>query len=290
MAVRRADLHTHTTASDGTASPAENVRLAKQAGLAAVAITDHDTMAGVAEAVREGEKQGITVVPGVEISTSLNGCDIHILGYYPDMENERWLSRLHDLRRVRERRNEQMAGKLKALGIAVEAAEAERIAAEKRDAPLNGQASTGRPHFAELLVRKGVVRTVREAFDRYLGEGCPAYADLSRITPQEAVLWIREAGGTSVLAHPGLYRNDAVVEQIAACGIDGIEVFHSDHGPEDERKYKTLAQARGLIMTGGSDFHGSKGDSSYHGDLGSVWIEAGVVELLKGKGSNLFRQ
>lgn len=279
MALALADLHTHTTASDGTSAPAENVRLAREAGLAAVAITDHDTMAGVEEALEEGRRLGITVVPGVEISTSADGADIHVLGYGLDWRDKGWNEKLESLRLVRNRRNERIIERLNRLGIDITLQEAKEAAA--RDVREREGASVGRPHIAELLVRKGIVGSMREAFDRYLGAGCPAYVGLERISPFEAIGWIREAGGKSVLAHPGLYRNDALVEEIARGGVDGIEVFHSDHGAEDRIRYAAVAERHRLLVTGGSDYHGRRGGTTHHGELGSVAIDAGVVKLLQ---------
>lgn len=277
MVVNKADLHTHTTASDGQTSPADNVRLAREAGLGAVAITDHDTMAGVGEAAEEGLRLGILVVPGVELSTAWEGRDIHMLAYYPDSFDEQWKERLESLRKVRERRNAIIAEKLNELGIAVQLQEVERIAEEKRDPAASKQSTVGRPHFAELLVRKGIVSDIREAFDRFLGQGCPAYADLPRITPFEALDWIRDAGGTSVIAHPGLYSNDKLVLDLISSGLNGIEVYHSDHGPEDVARYREMAARAGLLATGGSDFHGT----AHRAPLGSVTVDASIVSRLQ---------
>lgn len=255
-----ADLHTHTTASDGMQSPAENVRLAKAAGLSAIAITDHDMVAGVAEAMLEGERLGMTVVPGVEVSTVANGTDIHILGYYTNNDDVKWLTRLASLRGLRDQRNEMIVNKLRELGITLTMDEV--IAAAHGESTVESQkaagASIGRPHIAAALIRKGIVSNMKEAFDRYLKTGAAAYVNPPRLNPFEAVDWIREAGGTSVIAHPGLYGNDSLVEEIIRYGVQGIEVFHSDHGPEEERHYAGLAARYQLISTGGSDFHGSR--------------------------------
>jgi predicted metal-dependent phosphoesterase TrpH len=278
-----ADLHTHTTASDGMQSPAENVRLAKKAGLAAIAITDHDTVAGVAEAMLEGERLGITVVPGVEVSTVASGTDIHILGYYTNNDDEKWLTRLASLRGLRDQRNEMILNKLSELGIAVTMDEV--IAAAHGNSSLEAlkaaEFSIGRPHIAAVLVSKGVVSNMKEAFDRYLKTGAAAYVNPPRLNPFEAVDWIRETGGTSVIAHPGLYGNDSLVEEIIRYGVQGIEVFHSDHEPEDESRYAQLAAKYQLIATGGSDFHGSRQGVIFHGEVGNRTVEAKVLEQLE---------
>ncbi|WP_419873011.1 PHP domain-containing protein [Candidatus Pristimantibacillus sp. PTI5] len=277
-----ADLHTHTTASDGLHSPAENVKLAKEAGLSAIAITDHDTVAGVAEALLEGEKLGIVVVPGVEVSTVAAGTDIHILGYYTNNTDEKWLSRLASLRGMRDRRNEMIVAKLNELGIAVtmddvlDAAHGNRANESMQSAAV----SIGRPHIAAALIRKGVVSNMKEAFDRYLASGAEAYVNPPRLNPFEAIDWIREAGGTSVIAHPGLYNNDSLVEEIIRYGAQGIEVYHSDHGHEEERRYSALAAKYQLIATGGSDFHGARQGVIFHGAVGSRTVSIGVLQQL----------
>lgn len=285
MAIKKADLHTHTTASDGMQAPAVNVRLAKEAGLAAVAITDHDTMAGVEEALAEGERIGITVVPGVELSTVADGNDIHVLAYYADWHNERWQDRLASLREVRDRRNEMMVDKLVQLGIPVTMAEVTALAAEKAGSgPSKDKGKTiGRPHIAELLIRKGIVASMPEAFERYLAAGKAAYVNPPRLHPYEALEWIHEAGGTSVLAHPGLYNNDELVENIIRRGIQGIEVYHSDHGPAEKERYLRLARQYGLIVTGGSDYHGERQGKVFHGAIGSRSVDAAVLKQLNPK-------
>ncbi|WP_237163251.1 PHP domain-containing protein [Paenibacillus sp. BIHB 4019] len=284
--MRQADLHTHTTASDGTGSPSYNVQLAKAAGLAAIAITDHDTMAGVEEALAEGERLGITVVPGVELSTVADGQDIHVLGYYANWRDPLWQQRLTGLRSVRDKRNELIVAKLVELGIDITLEEVTAVALEHSGDAAGGK-TVGRPHIAELLIRKGAVSTMREAFDRYLASGSAAYVNPPRVNPYEAITWIKEAGGVSVLAHPGLYSNDELVEElIRSGGVQGIEVYHSDHGPQEEARYLQLAEQYGLIVTGGSDYHGEREGKVFHGAIGSRTVDAGVLEQLK-SGLNL---
>ncbi|WP_138751696.1 PHP domain-containing protein [Paenibacillus sinopodophylli] len=278
-----ADLHTHTTASDGMQSPADNVRLAKEAGLAAIAITDHDTVAGVAEAVEEGSRLGITVVPGVELSTVADSSDIHVLGYYTNNKDEMWLSRLAGLRGVRDRRNDMIVDKLRELGIAITMDEVIAAAHGNRtkDELQSTEVSIGRPHIAAVLISKGAAQTMKEAFDRYLASGAAAYVNPPRLNPFEAIDWIREAGGTSVIAHPGLYGNDTLVEEIIRYGAQGIEVYHSDHSPEDEQRYEELANRYPLIVTGGSDFHGSRQGVIFHGAVGSRTVSTEVLRQLQ---------
>lgn len=280
----RCDLHTHTLSSDGMQPPAENVRLAHEKGLAAVAITDHDTVAGVAEALEAGRKYGITVVPGVEISTRAGGKEIHVLGYYIDTEQELFLSRLAEQRDTRARRNDAIIAKLQELGIEITLDQV--IAGLGRE--LKPDESVGRPHIADELVRLGAAENMRDAFDKYLAEGAAAYVSPPRITPELACEWIVEAGGTPVLAHPGIYGDDELVRGIIErSALSGIEVYHSDHSREDEERYLALANEFGLLITGGSDFHGARQGVVFHGEIGSVSVPIAVLEQLRQKREQL---
>ncbi len=272
-----ADLHTHTQASDGMNPSAQNVKLAAEAGLSAIAITDHDTVAGVAEALDAAQEHGITVVPGVEISTMENGKSIHILGYYIDIKNAALLERLEGLRRIRDERNELILAKLRDLGIQITI---EDVLAQLGRELLPDE-SIGRPHMADTLVAKGYVSDMREAFDKYLADGAAAYVSQQRVAPDEAVEWILEAGGVPVMAHPGIYGDDDLVAHIFDHSkLVGIEVYHSDHSPEDEQRYLKLAEQRGLIVTGGSDYHGERQGKVFHGPLGGSKVPFAVVEQL----------
>ncbi len=275
----RADLHSHTTASDGTCEPKENVRLAKEAGLAAIAITDHDIVAGIPEAIEAGKALGIEVVPGVEISSSAHGQDIHVLGYYIPYDDEAFRQTLSGLRETRHERNKMIIAKLQELGLDITL---EAVYARKQEPDKN----IGRPHIAEELMRKGYVRTMEEAFDKYLGKGGLAYANPERITPEQAIRLIKSAGGVAVLAHPGLYGDDELVGDLIVHGLDGIEVWHPDNDREAVIRYRQLAEDNGLIMTGGSDFHGWRGEEPYHAMLGSSTTSTEAVEQLK----NIARQ
>ncbi|RJE90571.1 PHP domain-containing protein [Paenibacillus sp. 1011MAR3C5] len=272
--IGKADLHAHTTASDGMYPPAEVVRRAKLAGLSAIAITDHDTIAGVQEAIAEGQRAGMTVVPGVEISTVTGSADIHVLAYYPDNADPLWLERLAWIGSARDRRNEAILHKLQELGIGIAMEDVREAAAGKKG-------SIGRPHIAGALIRKGVVPDMKEAFARYLGSGAAAYVQVQSVTTTEALQWIREAGGVSVIAHPGLYGRDELLEQWVREGAQGIEAYHSDHSAEDADRYRAFAASHELIITGGSDFHGEREGESYHGLLGSSGVELFVVEQLR---------
>ncbi|MGQ8874037.1 PHP domain-containing protein [Paenibacillus sp. TSA_86.1] len=274
----RCDLHTHSQASDGMQPPADNVKLAKQKGLSAVALTDHDTVAGVAEAQLAGKEYDIHVVAGVEISTRAGGKDIHVLGYYVNTEDEQFLQRLRGLREARDERNHLIIGKLQELGLDISWQEV----LDELGRPLEPDESIGRPHMADVLVKKGYAVDMRDAFDRYLAEGKPGFVSVPRVAPKDACDWIRAAGGATVIAHPGLYNDDELVRRIITDSLpDGIEVFHSDHGLEEEGKYAEMAKEYGLIETGGSDYHGERQGVVFHGDLGSKTVTVDVLDRLQ---------
>jgi predicted metal-dependent phosphoesterase TrpH len=282
MSKREADLHTHTLASDGTQPPAVNVRIAKEAGLSALAITDHDTVSGLSEAQLEGAKLGIEIVPGVEISTVAGNQDIHVLGYYIDDQDPVFLKRLESLRETRNRRNELMIERLQQLGYDITL---EDVYSELDNTKSEGD-TIGRPHLAAVLLKKGYVSSVSEAFEQLLGKDGKAYVNPPRIDPATAITWIHEAGGAAVLAHPGLYGDDPLVEAIIHDGLDGIEVYHSDHTPEDEANYLELARRHQLLVTAGSDFHGERGGEIFHAPIGSRRVDADVLDRLREKRGN----
>lgn len=271
---QHADLHTHTKASDGTCEPAENVRLAKEGGLMALAITDHDTVAGVPEALAAGRELGIEVIPGVEVSSVGRGQDIHVLGYFIPYEDSAFQERLVGLRETRHERNQLLIAKLQELGIPITL---ESVYRRKQGTDKN----IGRPHIAEELIELGIVATIEEAFEKYLGKGAAAYVNPPRITPQEAIRLIQDAGGAAVLAHPGLYDDDELVQELIAFGLDGIEVNHPDNTEEQRLVYSTWAKEHGLVMTGGSDFHGWRGEEPFHAMLGSHTAQIEAVERLR---------
>ncbi|WP_282941712.1 PHP domain-containing protein [Paenibacillus sp. RC67] len=271
-----ADLHSHTLASDGTQPASENVRLAYEAGLGAIAVTDHDTVAGIEEALEAGRRFGITVVPGVEVSTVSKGQDIHVLGYYIDHHDPLFLERLSEMREVRDRRNEMMLARLNELGmdITMDDVKSSLIKSKKNDETI------GRPHIADAMVRKGYVASMSEAFDRFLGKDGAAYVNPPRIGPITAIQWILESGGVPVLAHPGLYGQDELIEELVPYGLSGLEVYHSDHTPEQEMHYKQIAERHALIVTAGSDFHGERNGVVFHAPIGSRKIPVDVIDQL----------
>ncbi len=252
------DLHIHSTASDGTLTPAEIIALAIRLGLGAIAITDHDSLAGSREALIGGVPAELGFLTGVEISAEPppsypGGGSIHILGYglrLDDPELNRTLEKLQDSRR---QRNPEIVARLNKLGIPLRIEEVEKEAAD-------GQA--GRPHIAKLLVKKGVVKTINDAFDRYLGNGKPAYVDKLRIEASQAIELINAAGGIPVLAHPCLLelddqeQLDELLQEMISMGLKGLEVYFSQHSAEQTCAYAELARRHDLLMTGGTDFHG----------------------------------
>ncbi len=257
------DLHTHTRCSDGALAPAELVALAARKGLSAVAITDHDTVEGNAEAVAAGKNASIAVVPGVEISTQWTGVTFHLLGLGLDRTTPLVEERFRFLADSRRERTPRMLQKLRELGIEVDPKEVAREA---------GGGVVGRPHLARVLVRMGAASSVQDAFDRFLGRGKAAYVDKARLSPTDACAVIRDAGGAVVLAHPGLVEQDrpgllpALLDHLLPLGLDGLEAYYSRHSPTQSRRYRQLARERGLIVTGGSDFHDGRDGGP---DLGS---------------------
>jgi len=247
------DLHSHTNCSDGSATPAELVWLAASAGAAAVAITDHDTLAGLAEGRAAAQEAGIEFINGVEISAEFHPGTMHILGYLIDESSTELNAALEELRRARLERNPQIAARLQELGMDVPYEEV---------AGLAGNEVVGRPHFASLLVRKGYVDTIKEAFDRFLAKGTPAYVEKRRLSPADSIAVIRAAGGVAVLAHPYQMQlsdedTETQVRQLKALGLDGIEAIYSRLSQSERDRYARLARRLDLLVTGGSDFHGS---------------------------------
>lgn len=275
------DLHTHTSCSDGTLSPSELVGLASTLGLRAVAITDHDTVAGNPEALAAGERHGIEVLPGVEISTQWEGVTFHLLGYglrQGGSEVEATFAFLEDCRR---QRNPLMIAKLRELGVSITL---EEVAEEA------GGSLVGRPHFARVLLRKGAVASLQEAFDRFLGRGAAAYVDKTRLPPSDACKVIRDAGGVPVLAHPGLVerehrdRLEPLIRHLIPLGLAGVEAYYSSHTPEQTAYYLQLCRRLNLVATGGSDFHQPEEAGPRLGTgFGNLRVPYSCLSALKGR-------
>ena len=248
------DLHTHTTASDGSLSPAELVKEAAQAGLKAVAVTDHDTIDGLGEALETGQGLEMEVVPGVEISmeVGLKG-GAHLVGLWVRPGHQGLLQGLERLQEARAQRNPRMLAKLNELGLKLSMEEVSQQA---------GGGQVGRPHFARALVEKGLAGSVGEVFSRWLGAGAQAYVPKERLTPAEGISLVRAAGGVPVLAHPGLLdldRNglESLLRKLKGLGLEALEAYYSEHDEATRRGLVSLAARLGLAVSGGSDFHGA---------------------------------
>jgi len=275
------DLHVHTTASDGTMSPAELVRYAKGKGLRTIAITDHDTIEGIEEGLQEGSKRGLEVIPGVELSVDYSNGTMHLLGYYIDITCTELTDKLMVLQQARAERNLKMIDKLRALGMEIDLAEVATVAE-------HGQ--IGRPHFAQAMVKKGYVQNIPDAFDRYLRKGGPAYMEKFRLSAEEAIHVIRTAGGVTVLAHPFTLNQpqphefDAVIGELKQRGLEGIEVHYPEHSEGQKKLYRDVAQQYGLLITGGSDFHGLTKDAIDLGEgYGDGELTHTIVEDMKSR-------
>jgi predicted metal-dependent phosphoesterase TrpH len=248
------DLHTHTRHSDGTTSPSENVALAAAAGLVGIALTDHDTIAGWAEAEAACVRHALRFVPGVELSTERGGASVHLLGYWVDPDHPPFAAECARLRTQRSRRADEVVAKLAALGAPVR---------RDRIGELAGSAPIGRPHMAAALVEAGHVADVAAAFDTFLRDGGPAYVAKRALDPVAGVRLIRAAGGVAVLAHPAM-SGDAdlrpLAVELAAAGLAGIEADHPGHDHEQRYAWRQLAAGLMLEVTGSSDFHGERKD------------------------------
>lgn len=271
------DLHTHSLMSDGSMTPAEVVREAKKAGLTAIALSDHDTVDGVREAMAEGEKIGVEVVPAIEFSVQ-SETETHILGYYVDIENPKLLDALEKVIETRRFRNRETCRKLNELGFDITLAEAEAIAPND---------FIGRAHFARLLMDKGYTKSVSEGFKLYLENGKYAYCGKQTFTDEEAVRLIKDCGGVAFVAHLHLTKKSddelrAFLTRLKACGLDGIEGYYTDYTPEMQAKYHALAEELGLILSGGTDFHAQmKPHISIGTGLGNLKIPYSVLENIK---------
>ncbi|MBT8764496.1 PHP domain-containing protein [Desulfohalobiaceae bacterium Ax17] len=247
------DLHTHSTASDGTLTPTELVRLAKKQGLKAIALTDHDTIRGLASALQAGKELGLEVIPGCELSVDYPDGIMHILGLWLRPEAEQLDAALRSLQAKRNKRNELMIAKLQDLGLDITYAEVKELA---------GGGSVGRPHLAQVLMKKGIVPSIQEAFNKYLGPRGSAYVPKQKLTPEEAISLLKKEQATVILAHPfslnlHLPALEKELVQLKKLGLDGVEVLYSEHTPDQTAAYLYLCQELDLLVSGGSDFHGT---------------------------------
>ena len=267
--MERIDLHIHTVYSDGTYTPEEVVTRAKDLDLVAISITDHDSVDGVEEAVRAGEKLGVEVIPGVEMSTDLADDEIHILGYYLDWKDKAFLSQLREFQGARARRNRKLIRRLGDLGMRLGYNEVKK---------LNPRGVISRLHIARLMVKSGYVPSIDAAFEEWLNPGKPAYVRRLKVSPIQMIHSISDLGGIPVLAHPHLSKRDDLIPELVKAGLRGIEVYHSAHNGRVVEHYKRIARKHCLLVTGGSDCHGEAKDEVL---MGKMRVPASLLAELK---------
>ncbi len=267
------DLHMHSTASDGLLSPTEVVRSAHALELTTIALTDHDTTDGVAEAQAAGHNLGVEVIAGVEINSEGEHGDVHFLGYFVDPANAALQEKLLEIRDARVGRARGMLRKLAEMGMPV---------AWERVLQIAGDASSiARPHVARALLEAGHVTSTQEAFDKYINNDGPAYVNRLRLTPQETIDIVHAAGGLIVLAHPPRAGTVELIPMLQELGLDGIEVYYSEHTPDEIAMLERIAAERGLLTTGGSDFHGW--NDGVHANMGSVSVPPACADRLRAR-------
>lgn len=271
MSLNKVDLHLHTTASDGHYKPEELVALAARRGLEVIAITDHDSVAGVEEALEAARSfPALKVIPGVEISTDIPNGEFHVLGYFVDHHDPRLLELLSQLRESRTERAQRMIAKLEGLGIRIQWSRVKELA---------GEGSVGRPHIAQAMLEKGYIPSFQEAFIKYIGRNGPAYAERRKMTPQEAVSLVKGVGGLPVLAHPAEIQDlEELLDRLLAAGLVGLEAYYSGYSQAVTEWLVGLADKRSLVTSGGSDYHGLDGTSEV--ELGGVYVPMDSVARL----------
>ncbi|HSK46450.1 MAG TPA: PHP domain-containing protein [Coriobacteriia bacterium] len=264
----KADLHVHSTASDGTARPADLVALALERGLRVLAITDHDSVEGLPEALDAAKGTPLTLIPALELSAVQEGRDVHILGYFVRHDDAALAAQLADMREARLNRAVSMVRLLGESGYELDVDSV---------LELSDGGAVGRSHVARALVDAGHAESIRDAFERLIGRGRPYYVSKDARTPAEAIQTVRRAGGLAVVAHPGVNGLDPVIDSMIAEGLGGIEAYHADHSAEQRAHYAEMASAAGLLVTGGSDFHG---EAAPNPALGSVRLPEGAIAAL----------
>lgn len=256
----KADLHMHTQYSDGNLTPKQLIDFAIKTGLSAISITDHDNVNGLSEALEYGAEKGIQIIPGVEISADLNGQEIHILGYFIDHKNQKFLDFLASLRQNRIIRNEKIVKKLNDLGSTIQF--------ETIIGKVGSDTSIGRPHIAMELNEEGFVKNYYEAFIKYIGDGKPAFIKKPNPSSIEVIKMINETGGLSFIAHPSKTVRNEILLELIKNGLDGIEVIHPSHSKDDIKYFNSIASEHFLLTSGGSDFHGGvKNDQKNFGNF-----------------------
>ena len=269
-----ADLHLHTFFSDGTFTPEELAGHGARMGLAAMALTDHDTVEGCARMAAACEAAGMEFITGTELTAEHNGTEVHILGYFLDTQNRKFLTEIAKFQTVRQNRIREMVSRINELGVPLEVEAVFKLANCK---------SPGRPHVARALVKEGLISNLDEAFERFLKKNRPAWVPKAKISALEAIELIHQAGGLAVMAHPGLNRTDDIIPDLVAAGLDGIECFHTKHSTALSERYLVIADKYHLLVTGGSDCHGfSKGKPL----VGTVKLPYDHVEKLKSRAAN----
>jgi 3',5'-nucleoside bisphosphate phosphatase len=278
FARRYVDLHIHTIHSDGSSTVKEVVEAAARKGLAAIAITDHDCIDAYPEAIEAGTQVGIEVIPGLELSSEIEGTDLHILGYFIDTSNSTLNRRLTEMKEARIIRARKMVENLNRQGIDLRFETVLSIA---------GVGAIGRPHIAAAMLREELVYSFREAFEKYLGYGLPAYVEKYRMQPREVFDLIKQAGGIPVLAHPGVTNIDGRIPEFIRDGVLGIEAYHTEHSAMFQQNYVKTARKNGLAVTGGSDFHNSSHNKS---EIGVPRVPYATVKSLKEVRSRLLQE
>jgi len=268
--VKKVDLHCHSNYSDGALSPIELLSKANNVNIDIISITDHDSVEGVKEAIEIEKKNNLRIIPGVELSAFMNHTEVHIIGYFIDINNEQLVSNLQIFKNDRIQRAERIVRKINKMNIPLRF---ESVLSH------SGNGSISRPHIAAAMIKEGFIESYLEAFQRYIGNDCPAYEKKLAYSPQQIISIIHEAGGLSILAHPGNTLREEEIFQIIDAGIDGIEVIHPGHTPNMIRYYRKIVNEFFLLETGGSDFHGGlKNDDE---NLGQFTISHKAVESME---------
>lgn len=268
------DMHTHSNASDGALSAKELIDFAINQGLRGISITDHDTVAGIQEAQEYARSlKDFWFLPGVELSTEFLNEEVHILGYNIDSNFQELLSVLEEMQNHRKTRARKMIDKLKAIGIDISFDEVRALA----------RGVIGRPHIGEILINKGYAKNMEEVFAKYLKVGGAAYVPRYKLTPMEAIRLIKKAGGIPILAHPGLIKNQEIVEMMIPFGLEGIEVYYPKHNDSQIKRYLHMVEVNNLIYTGGSDFHSIPNNTNRGYNLGSYAVSLPMIKTLIAK-------
>jgi len=265
----KVDLHIHTNHSDGFYSPEEIVLKAKENELEAISITDHDNLSGINDAIEKGNEIGIEVIPGLEISSDIKDREIHILGYFIQTDSQELERYLNFFRVERLKRATRIVNKLNLLGISLSIDDVMEVAKNS---------AVGRPHIAQAMLNRGLISSYYEAFNKYIGNGGPAFEKKVHISPQSAFKIISDAGGLSFIAHPG-YMEESLLKELIDEGVDGIEVIHSSHSQHQVRFYRGIVNEYFLLECGGSDFHGGKRDDEKN--FGKFYTKYSVIEAMR---------